>query len=97
MGNSKVVFGGETLIDLTSDTVNANNLLSGVTAHGANGDPITGAVITHNVIDNLTSTSSSDALSAKQGKELKTLVDQKLNAIDVVALTNSEIDTIYNA
>lgn len=97
MGNSKIVLGNETLIDLTQDTVNVNNLLSGATAHAANGDPITGAVITHNVIDNLTSTSSNDALSAKQGKELKELVDQKLDSSDVVALSNSEIDAIYNA
>lgn len=40
---SKVVLGtGEVLIDLTADTVSAANLLSGITAHGANGAPITG-------------------------------------------------------
>lgn len=40
---SKVVLGtGEVLIDLTADTVSAANLLSGVTAHGADGAPITG-------------------------------------------------------
>ena len=39
---SKVVFGNQTLIDLTSDTVMANKLLSGYTAHGADGSPITG-------------------------------------------------------
>lgn len=45
---SKVVYGNQTLIDLTSDTVAANNLLSGYTAHGANGAPISGAC-TYNV------------------------------------------------
>lgn len=41
--NSKVVLGtGEVLIDLTADTVAASSLLSGVTAHGADGAPITG-------------------------------------------------------
>lgn len=41
--NSKVVLAsGEVLIDLTSDTVDASHLLSGYTAHGANGAPITG-------------------------------------------------------
>jgi len=39
---SKVVYGNETLIDLTSDTVAAAALLSGYTAHGADGAPITG-------------------------------------------------------
>lgn len=41
--NAKVVLGsGEVLIDLTSDTVDAAHLLSGVTAHGSDGAPITG-------------------------------------------------------
>lgn len=40
---SKVIFGTETLIDLTSDTVEAAKLLSGYTAHGADGEQITGS------------------------------------------------------
>lgn len=42
MGVSKVIYGGQTLIDLTADSVKADKLLKGITAHGANGDPITG-------------------------------------------------------
>lgn len=42
--NSKVVLSnGTVLIDLTADTVDASHLLSGYTAHGANGAPITGS------------------------------------------------------
>ena len=41
--NSKVVLAsGEVLIDLTSDTVDAAHLLSGYTAHGMDGAPVTG-------------------------------------------------------
>ena len=39
---SKVVYFGETLIDLTSDTVEASKLLSGFTAHDKSGALITG-------------------------------------------------------
>ena len=39
---SKVVYNGQTLIDLTSDTVQKENLLSGQTAHGRDGALITG-------------------------------------------------------
>lgn len=39
---SKVVYGGKVLIDLTGDTITPDKLLSGVTAHGADGAPITG-------------------------------------------------------
>lgn len=43
MGKSKIIFGGEVLIDLTADTIKADKLLKGYTAHGADGEPITGA------------------------------------------------------
>ena len=39
---SKVVYGNTTLIDLTSDTVEASKLLSGYTAHGRDGEAVTG-------------------------------------------------------
>lgn len=42
MAVSKVVYGGNTLIDLTGDTVEASTLLKGTTAHGADGELITG-------------------------------------------------------
>lgn len=42
MGVSKVVYGGETLIDLTADTVKADKMLAGYKAHGADGELITG-------------------------------------------------------
>ena len=40
---NKVVFNGNTLIDLTSDTVNAASLAYGVTAHDKSGTLITGS------------------------------------------------------
>lgn len=43
MGKSKIIYGGEVLIDLTADTVAADTLLSGVTAHGKDGEPIEGS------------------------------------------------------
>lgn len=42
MAINKVVYGGRTLIDLTADTVTADKILSGFTAHGKNGAVITG-------------------------------------------------------
>ena len=42
MGNSKIVYYGKTLIDLTGDTVEAAKLLKGVTAHDKKGEKITG-------------------------------------------------------
>lgn len=43
MANSKIVLStGEVLIDLTNDTVEASKLLEGFTAHGSDGEAITG-------------------------------------------------------
>lgn len=42
MGKSKIIYYGETLMDLTADTVQPDKLLKGYTAHGADGEPITG-------------------------------------------------------
>jgi len=43
MAISKVVYGGNVLIDLTGDSVVADKLLKGYTAHGADGEAINGS------------------------------------------------------
>lgn len=43
MAINKVIYGGNVLIDLTGDTVTADKLLAGATAHGNDGEQITGA------------------------------------------------------
>ena len=42
MGRSKIVYAGDTLLDLTEDTVTPQTLLKGATAHNAAGELITG-------------------------------------------------------
>lgn len=42
MAVNKVEIGGETVLDLTGDTVTSDNLAYGITAHGANGEVIVG-------------------------------------------------------
>lgn len=51
MGVNKVVYGGETIVDLTEDTVTPEKMLSGTTAHNKSGDPISGNVIATEVIE----------------------------------------------
>ena len=55
------------------------------------GVDLTGYINTNDVIDNLTSTSTNYPLSAKQGKELKTLIDSK--ADDNTTYSKTEVDT----
>lgn len=42
MANSKIIYGGQVLIDLTADTVTEATLLEGATAHGKDGELVTG-------------------------------------------------------
>ena len=42
---SKVIYNGETLIDLTEDTVEAGKMLSGTTAHDKAGEVIVGTIV----------------------------------------------------
>ena len=44
MSVNHVIFGTQTLIDLRSDTVAADKVLNGYTAHGADGETITGSM-----------------------------------------------------
>ena len=64
MAISKIVLNGVTQIDLTQDTVAANNLLSPNTAHGADGEPVSGSatkvLTTKTVTANGTYNASSD-------------------------------------
>lgn len=49
MAVNKVIFGNRTLMDLTGDTVTADKLLDGITAHNKSGTVITGTMSPINV------------------------------------------------
>lgn len=93
MAINKVEYGGNTLIDLTSDSVNSESLLSGVTAHDKSGNPITGTfdsdkylektgdasntTVTFTQATNRANISSKEKLSAIMGKIAKFFADLK--------------------
>lgn len=64
MAINKIVYGGNTLIDLTSDTVAVDNLLSGYTAHDRSGEIITGTC-TYNADTSDADVTASEILSGK--------------------------------
>ncbi len=59
MARSKVVYYGETLIDLTSDTVAADKMVSGITAHDKSGAQVTGTLQVRTVYTGTTDPPSS--------------------------------------
>lgn len=65
MAYNKIVYGNDTLIDLTSDTVTADDLKLGVTAHDKSGEVITGT-------STLDSDTSQDTVSAAEILDGKT-------------------------
>lgn len=64
MGVNKVVYGGNTLVDLTGDTVTAADLADGVKATGADGNPIVG-IMQKVTIDAELSTTSTNPVQNK--------------------------------
>ena len=64
MAVSKVVFGNETVIDLTADTVTKEKLLKGATAHGADGEKITGTC-EYDVDSSVANASAEEVLAGK--------------------------------
>lgn len=74
MAVNKVEFGGETLIDLTGDTVKSGVLLKGETAHGADGEPVEGAMVAVPTTTSLAVTE--EGVSALDGTVGKVLNDK---------------------
>ncbi len=51
MGINKIQYGNTTLIDLTSDTVTADKLMQGYTAHDRSGAVINGSIADGNLLE----------------------------------------------
>lgn len=88
MAVNKVIYGGNTLVDLTGDTVTANDLADGVKATGADGNPVIG-LMQKVTIDAELSTTSTNPVQNK-------VVTEALANVEVDTATNSEIDAALN-
>jgi hypothetical protein len=85
MAVSKVIYGGETLVDLTSDTVTANDLAEGVTATAADGTQITGLLPKVEIDTALSSTSTNPV----QNKAIYTELSGKAGLAKANAFTSN--------
>ena len=88
MAVNKVIYGGNTLVDLTGDTVTAADLADGVKATGADGNPVIGLMQKVTIDAELSSTSTNPV----QNK----VVTEALANVEVDTATNSEIDAALN-
>lgn len=88
MAVNKVIYDGATLVDLTSDTVTADDLAAGVTATGADGKPVVG-LLPKVTIDTELSTTSTNPVQNKT-------ITAALSNLDIDIATNDEIDNALN-
>lgn len=91
MAVNKVIYDGATLVDLTGDTVTADNLAAGVKATGADGKPIVG-LLPKVTIDSQLSGSSTNPVQNKVVYNLGYKFFNRLNALADVARTGSYSD-----
>ena len=86
MAINKVEYSGNTLIDLTSDSVTPESLLSGVTAHDASGNLIIGELNPQRIFDN-----AGYHNSIFRGKNLGTAVPEE----QYEAISSGEFTDLY--
>lgn len=94
MGYSKVIYGGNVLIDLTADTIKEDKLLKGYTAHGADGEVINGTC-TFDADTKDATAADSEILAGKSAyvKGVKKTGTMKNNG--AIAATISSKDEVY--
>lgn len=93
MGVNKVIYGNDTLIDLTSDTVSANNLLSGETAHDRSGTIIQGSVTVPDELNDLNDVNISTPLVTKHAL----LYNRDSSKWENKAITTSDVSGLNNS
>jgi hypothetical protein len=86
MAVNKVIYGGNTLVDLTGDTVTAADLADGVKATGSDGNPIVGLMQKVTIDAELSTTSTNPV----QNKVIKAALDDKINKTDKIYEANLE-------
>lgn len=98
MAVNKVIYGGNTLVDLTGDTVTAADLADGVKATSADGNPIVGLMKKVTIDGSLSDTSTNPV----QNKVIKEALDGKLGKNETAAAAikdgagNIIVDTYAN-
>lgn len=96
MSVNKVTYDGKTLIDLTGDTVTADTLLAGATAHNAAGQAITGTAVIPTKVSQLEN-DSGYVSAAELAADLAEKLD-KITAVNTVFNSDgSTRKTVFNS
>lgn len=96
---NKIIVNGAVKLDLTNDTVNENSLLYGYSAHGANGEIVSGTLFqnrpdTETLLESLDDSQSLDILDSN-GESLTVgveYINKRLYNEDILALQQTLLD-----
>lgn len=91
MAVNKVVYNGQTVIDITDTSIDVDKIPDGSVIYLASGERIVGEAIVYSVYNGLDKTDSGFALDARQGKALNDALSGKVNTSDVA--TSAEANT----
>lgn len=95
MAVNKVIYGGNTLVDLTGDTVTAADLADGVKATGADGNPIVGLMQKVTIDGKLDATSSNPIQNKAVAEALENVGGEVASNADIdAALSLAGMGTI---
>lgn len=89
MAINKVIYGDNTLMDLTGDTVSSNTLLYGAVAHNAAGEEITGSIIVPEPASNLPADLGTVAVGTSEKFAREDHVHNMPTASDIGALPDT--------
>ena len=94
---NKVVFGGETLIDLTGDSVTPETLATGTTAHDKSGAPIVGTAELGGIDTSDANAAAGDLASGKtayvNGKKITGIIPAYSDTTDIY-MPNTTYDNV---
>lgn len=91
MAINKVEYGGQTLVDLTADTVTPDTLLEGTTAHNKAGNPIVGSAKVGGAVESVNGQTGAVRLTAQDIPNIPvvSLVGDTLRFDNVIDVTEA--------
>lgn len=90
MAVNKVIYNGQTIIDITDTNIDVNKIPNGSVVYLASGERIVGEAIVYNAYNGLDKTEAGFALDARQGKVLNDAIDDKVDKNDVSTLAEAK-------
>lgn len=90
MAVNKVIYNGQTIIDITDTDIDVSKIPDGSVIYLASGERVVGQAIVYSVYNGLDKTESGYALDARQGKVLADDLADKVDKDDVATVNETK-------